>query len=405
VGLLRIAIITPEFLPNWGGIGTYVYHLAKFMPSEFEIHVITLSRDAPASSSGEPTTSPVAQVHRIGKAKDQALYNGQFQIDLYRNIRRLQRTYGFDLVHANHAQMPDLLVRLLGSEIPTLTTVHTTIESQRLGTRDSGLPLRSLDRSEKMTYLLLPILGAVEKAYFSKHSPIIFVSSYIRGMYQHRYPLPTRSAVINNGVDVDTFKPRSRQECQKHFPQLEGKDGIVLFSGRLIGLKGISTLIDAFSKCAKDIGKTLVLAGPGNKELWEHRLMERGVPKGSYVFLGSVPYQKMPFLYTLADAFVLPSLSESFPMTVLEAMSCGIPVIASKVGGIPEMVTHGKDGFLTTPGNADELASAMRLISREREKALQMGACAREKVSTRFTAQEMALRTSIFYREALEAAR
>ncbi len=402
---MRIAIITPEFLPNWGGIGTYVYHLAKFMPSEFEIHVITLSRDAPASGSEEPATSPVAQVHSIGKAKDQALYNGQFQLDLYRSIRRLQRAYGFDLLHANHAQMPDLLVRLLGTDIPTLTTVHTTIESQRLGTRNSGLPLRSLDRSEKMTYLMLPVLRAVEKTYFSKRSPIIFVSNYIRGMYEHRYPLPMKNTVINNGVDVDTFKPRSRQECLERFPQLEENEGIIVFSGRLIGLKGISTLIDAFAQGAKDSGMTLVLAGPGNRELWEQRLRGQGVPKDSYVFLGSVPYQRMPYLYPLADAFVLPSLSESFPMTVLEAMSCGLPVIASRVGGIPEMVTHGKDGLLVNPGDAKDLASALRLISGERDRALQMGACAREKVSSRFTAQEMALRTSIFYREALEAAR
>ncbi len=382
-----------------------MYHLAKFMPPEFEIHVITLSRDAPAPSPEEPATKPVAEVHSIGKAKDQALYNGQFQIDLYRSIRRLQRTYGFDLLHANHAQMPDLLMRLLGSDIPAMTTVHTTIESQRLGTRNSGLPLRSLDRSEKMTYFLLPILGTVEKAYFSKHSPIIFVSSFIRGMYQNHYPLPAKNTVINNGVDVETFKPRSRQECLRYFPQLEGKEDIALFSGRLIALKGISTLIDAFSKCAKETGKTLVLAGPGNQEMWEHKLKSQGVPKGSYVFLGSVPYQKMPFLYPLAHAFVLPSLSESFPMTVLEAMSCGLPVVASRVGGIPEMVTHGKDGFLTTPGDADDLASALRLMSAQRDQALKMGACAREKVSNRFTAQEMALRTSLFYRETLEAAR
>ncbi len=192
---MRVAIATPEFLPNWGGIGTYVTLLAKEMSDDVELHVITLRRGS--LSDLTPETKEIldrVHVHYLGSAEDFFLYNSQFQMDMLFKFKALKAQHRFDLMHANHAQMPDLFLRFLDAETPSLTTVHTTIDSQRMGTRRSKIPLRRLERSEKMTYLMLPALKFLERMYFAKGQHVIFVSEFIRRLYSKMYQCPRTGA-------------------------------------------------------------------------------------------------------------------------------------------------------------------------------------------------------------------
>jgi glycosyltransferase involved in cell wall biosynthesis len=397
---MKVAIVTPEFLPNWGGIGTYTAQLAKHLPSDYDVHVISLSRGKKEERrEGPPEITDRITLHTLGNAKDTFMYNSQFQVNLWRNFRSLQAKHNFDVLHANHAQMPDIFLKLLGQEVPSITTVHTTIISQRAGTKRANLGLRHIERSEKMTYLLFPALSMTERVYLKRCRNIIFVSEYIRGLFEATFGSPECSRVIHNGVDTSMFKPRDREECLERFPELDGLEDILLFSGRMIALKGLDTAIAAFSRIVRDTNAHLVLAGVGNFEPWRRMLQENGVPEPRYVFLSQVPYRKMPYLYPLASAFVLPSYSESFPMTVLEAMASGLPVIASRVGGIPEMIRDKQDGCLFEPGNPLALADGVIKLLSDRALADRIGKSARNRTLDEFSAARMAAMTSEAYKE------
>jgi glycosyltransferase involved in cell wall biosynthesis len=392
---MRVAMVTPEFL-SWGGVGSYVLQLANNLSPEHEVHVICLGKEGKV-----PQVDNVV-VHPLGTAKDTFMYNNQFQISLWRSFRQLNDAYHFDLLHSNHAQMADIMFKVLGEEVPSVTTVHSTIGSQRMGTRSSALPLHQLERSERMTLFLLPLLSTAERLYIKRCSSLIFVSEFIRDWCMSRLGVDCPSRVIHNGIDTNMFSPKSIDDCLSRFPTLRGVDNIVLFSGRMIALKGISTALKAASLVDPALSPTFVFAGNGDVEQWMHMATKLGLPEERCRFIGSVEYDQMPFLYPLASAFMLPSYSESFPLTLLEAMASGTPVIASDVGGVPEMISPGCTGLLVPPRDHQALADSIQTILSDHRLARSMCVRARDKVTEEFSASVMAQRTAEVYKATLE---
>lgn len=387
---MKIAMITPEFL-SWGGIGSYTMQLAKHLPSEFEMHLICLNGDAGSCD---------IDVHSLGESKDTFFCNGQFQYKLWRSFKKLQDENKFDLVHANHAQMPDILMKLSHSDVPSITTVHSTIGSQRLGTKNSAAPVERLEKSERMTYALFPLLSATEKFYLKRSPNLIFVSEYIRAWCVDRIGVGIGSAVIPNGIDTNVFSHRSYSEAISHFPQLEGIENIILFSGRMIALKGIETAILAKKELADNA--CFVFAGNGDSSKWLSYAHSIGLDDKDCIFLGPVNYEEMPYLYSLASAFILPSFSESFPLTILEAMSCGVPVIASNVGGVPEIVQNEKDAILINAGDSGELSQAISRVLINDNLVNSIKINARNKILDKFNVETMAKNTATAYIKAIE---
>ncbi len=175
-----------------------------------------------------------------------------------------------------------------------------------------------------------------------------------------------------------------------------------MFSGRMIALKGLNVAIEAFYQISKETKAHLVFAGTGKEDPWKRMLDQRNVPKDDYTFLGTVPYQEMPWLYPLASAFILPSYSESFPMTILEAMACKLPVIATNVGGIPEMIDNGRNGLLFQPGDPTGLSNNLLKVLDDEGFASKLGERGRERVCEEFTSTKMASSTAEMYRKVLE---
>lgn len=392
---MRVAMVTPEFL-SWGGVGSYVVQLAKNLPPDHEVHVICLGKEGQVPQADNVT------VHTLGTAKDTFMYNNQFQISLWRSFSQLNDSYHFDLLHANHAQMSDLMFKVLGEKIPSVTTVHSTIGSQRLGTKSANLPLDKLETSEKMTLLLLPLLKTIERVYMSRCSSLIYVSDFIREWCQDRLGAHGASRVIHNGIDTSMFAPRSMDECLERFPSLQGIDNIVLFSGRMIALKGIPTALEAATLVDPALKPTFVFAGNGNDEQWKAMANDLGLPPERCRFIGPVAYHQMPYLYPLASAFMLPSYSESFPMTLLESMACGTPVVATRVGGVPEMIEHNSTGMLVPPRDAAALAESLNTVLGDHRLARTLCMRARERVLKEFSAQVMAQRTAEVYKETVD---
>jgi glycosyltransferase involved in cell wall biosynthesis len=119
-------------------------------------------------------------------------------------------------------------------------------------------------------------------------------------------------------------------------------------------------------------------------------------------FTGSVNHSDVPLFLKEADIFVLPSLSEGFPVVIPEAMAAGKPVVASNVGGIPDAVTDGVTGFLVAPKNAEQLAEKIVYLIEHPEEGKRMGKAGRRLVEERFTWEKIAKRTIGIYKTLLE---
>jgi glycosyltransferase involved in cell wall biosynthesis len=121
----------------------------------------------------------------------------------------------------------------------------------------------------------------------------------------------------------------------------------------------------------------LVLAGGGNAAYWGDRAREAGLGADAVSFLGHVPYGDMPAFLRGADALVLPSRSESMPYAVLEAMACGLPVVATSVGGIPEIIDDGRNGLLVPPNSPERLADGLLALAGDEGLRARLGGEAR----------------------------
>jgi glycosyltransferase involved in cell wall biosynthesis len=214
----------------------------------------------------------------------------------------------------------------------------------------------------------------------------------------------SRTRVIYGGADAHRYHPDAGVS----------REG-VLFVGRLTPHKGVDRLIQALPS-----GAPLTLVGTAGHD---PRLPEREYPgllrtlsaQHDVRFLGSVDDDALPTLYRSAAVFAFPSVartcygkpvkvSELLGLSVLEAMASGTPVVASRIGGVPEIVDHGVTGFLVTPGDTAELQERLAQLLRDRQLATRMGFAARTAVLDRFTWKAVAERCLAAYETAIAAA-
>jgi glycosyltransferase involved in cell wall biosynthesis len=256
-----------------------------------------------------------------------------------------------------------------------------------------------------MTLLLLPFLLRSQKLFLSKEKNLIFVSKFVSSLIHETYRdvlKNSRQWVINNGVDTEGFAPQKAERFGEFFDNLPQESPIVLFSGRLIALKGISVLAKAMKTVvSQNKDAHFVFAGSGSTELLNENIKKYDIPSNRYSVLGPVDRAMMPYLYAKSSMLVLPSFVESLPLCVLEAMSSGSPVIASNVGGLPEIIDDGQDGFLFEVGRSDKLAECISYCLENKSVARDLGKRGREKVLKKFSVARMAEATLNVYEDIL----
>ncbi len=171
---------------------------------------------------------------------------------------------------------------------------------------------------------------------------------------------PHRVRVVYDGIDETVFCPGDQGDAKKRLGL--GSDPMVLFVGNLVPVKGIGVLLQACSQLINQgVHLTCQIIGDGPlrqdcaRYIREHNLQDRIRLNGSH------PHHQLPDWFRAANAFVLPSFSEGVPNVLLEAIACGTPFVASRVGGIPEIAHLGRNQ-LVPPGNAKVLAEAIRSI-------------------------------------------
>ncbi len=162
------------------------------------------------------------------------------------------------------------------------------------------------------------------------------------------------ASVIPNGIDLEKFKGLPHRNTSK---LATNGQKTILFVGRLHPIKGVAYLIEAMKTIVNKNPKArLLLVGDGGERQNLQNLVKK-LDLTKYVdFIGKVGNEKVLEYMATSDVLVLPSLSEGFPVTMLEAMACGLPIVATKIGGIPEIVKNGENGFLVEPQNTREIS-------------------------------------------------
>ncbi|MBV8818767.1 MAG: glycosyltransferase [Acidobacteriaceae bacterium] len=186
--------------------------------------------------------------------------------------------------------------------------------------------------------------------------------------------LPIRKLrVVKNGVDTDIFRPS---------PDWPADDGYILFVGRLVEQKGVEYLLRAFSYVHQKFPDVrLKILGHGEFEAWLERLAANLMLSSHVEFLKWVPHEQTASLYQRARLVVVPSVFEPFGMVALEAMACKRPVVASRIGGLREIVQHGKTGFLVHPKDHLDLAQWMMTLLSDAELRQKMGEASHAAIS------------------------
>ena len=203
---------------------------------------------------------------------------------------------------------------------------------------------------------------------------------------------------IPNGIDFDEFDlPYSKEDCRKLLG-LPFNKKILLFIGNLVPQKGTDVLLQAMTMILKELPDTLlIVAGKGNMRKKLQELSLRLGIETNVIFSGYLGDEKR-FYYKASDLFVIPSLLDCFPIVNLEAMACGIPIVASKVGGIPDAIKNGENGLLVRPGSPNDLSDAIiYLLQNERERKL-MGENGKKKVKC-YSWEKIAEDTEKIYKE------
>jgi glycosyltransferase involved in cell wall biosynthesis len=259
-----------------------------------------------------------------------------------------------------------------------------------------------MDISEKYELWLHPWLRVAEEFYLRRSDNLIPVSEWTRDYVRTNYSLDSRtSQVIYNGVDTERFRPLTSSDT----PFLENiAERIILYASRLTVARGAHLLARAIPLVlSKNRDAHFVFAGGGNIEGLHATLRSCRVPSENYTILGYVDYEDLPALYRRAYAYIMPSSWENLPFKLLEAMSSGVPVVTTSVGGIPEVVQNGINGLFTSR-NENDLAQHILDLLDDEALSRRLGRNARNTIQERFNWNTTATRTREVYEDTLSRA-
>jgi glycosyltransferase involved in cell wall biosynthesis len=404
-GRLRICLISEELPPEtgWGGIGSYSWHIARGLAEAgHRVHVVARCWEGRRLEQIDGV-----EVHRLpipepSWRRGTWWINGRFpesrQVFLWsaavrRAVADIRAREGLDLIESPEFHAQGLLSSLGTDGPPMVVRLHTPafMCRQLNGAGPGG--------SQCDTWLS----EAAERWTARRAALITSPSRALAEDVARRWRIgPDTVRVVPNPIDEREFVPRSWSSSA---------EPLVLYVGRLERRKGVETLIAAWPQVhaalpharASFVGADHP-SGPGGESMRAH-LMQRldsfAVPGHSVSFTGAVDRSALPAIYAAARVCVVPSLYENLPYTCLEAMACGRAVVASRVGGIPEIVTHGVDGLLVEAGSASALAGAIISLLQDEPLRRRLGARARQTVCERFSRRATLDQTVAAYRATL----
>jgi glycosyltransferase involved in cell wall biosynthesis len=348
---IPVAVFLTRFEP--GGTERQMTELIRRLdPARFKVHVACFHREGAwlpriAESAASVTEFPIDGFARLGTVAQLAAFA--------RWCRREQIAV---------VQTCDLYANILG--LP--------------GARLAGVPVRIGSRRELNPDKTAGQIRLQRLAYRSA-TKVVANSSAARAILEQEGVGSASIAVIPNGVDVPAFPKRSAEAATRPLRS-------VITVANLRPEKSHETLIDAAALLTADFPdvRFQIVGGGSRREALEALVRARHLEE-RITFLGH--REDVSELLTQADIFVLPSRSEAFPNSAIEAMAAGLPVVASAVGGLLDLVDHGRTGLLVDPGSPAQLAHALRQLLTDRRLAARLGEAARAEVTQRYSFERM----------------
>lgn len=386
---MRIGLLTREWPPEvYGGAGVHVEFLVPRLRELVDVDVHCFG--APRSGEGVHSHQPAPGMEHA----NQALSTLSVDLSITAAVD------GVNLVHshtwyANHAGH---LAKLLYG-VPHVVTAHSLEPRRPWKAEQLGGGYR--------------LSSWVEKTAYESADAIIAVSEGMRADVLDCYPTldPDRVKVVRNGIDSSAYHPVTEHDALRHYG-VDPDRPIVVFVGRITRQKGVGHLIAAAHQIDPDAQLVLCAGAPDTPEIAEETtkaVSELAASRPGVYWIQKMlqPAEVRQFL-SHATVFVCPSVYEPLGIVNLEAMACGTAVVASDVGGIPEVVDDGRTGLLVHYDEADasmfrmDLADAVNTLLGDPERAKAMGAAGRERAVTEFSWASVAEQTVAVYRSVLD---
>ena len=356
INKMHICMVGADFPPNCHGPGNYIYYLSRELVKRG--HTVTVITRGIWNKSYIHEKIDGISIYRVRFIPVYPFHVRLHGIFLRKVFKSLASN--FDILHLHSPLIPNIRTTL-----PIVLTEHGTVKSD-------------IDNSE-----LIDIHSMVIKLFsrefisldvkaIRNSDTVIAVSNSCAKDLRDIYKINSRIVTVNNGTDTNFFIPKERNDMEEPY---------ILYTGRLDSRKGLVDLIESAKYvCQEHSEIKFILTGKGpNKKYLEQRINELGLKKNFY-FAGFVARPKLLQYYQNATVYVLPSYYEGLPTTLLEAMSCGIPTIATDVKGSSEVIADGETGLLVPPRDPKRLAKAILKLLNDKSLRLRIGLNARKYV-------------------------
>jgi L-malate glycosyltransferase len=365
--------------PTYGGSGVVATELGMELAARgHEIHFISYAPPIRLTD-----TNDHIQFHEVEISSYPLFDHAPYALSLAVKMMQVSEAENLDLLHVHYAiphSVSALLARMMAAprRLPFITTLHGT-DITLVGNDRSFLPITkfSIEQSDGVTA----------------------ISHYLKQRTLEEFDIKRPIEVIPNFVNCDLY-------CRKANPALRAQwapDGepILMHLSNFRPVKRITDVIEMFALVREKIRAKLVMIGDGPDRGAAEYMVRRKKLGGDVHFLGKQDrvYQHLG----QADLFLLPSDMESFGLAALEAMACEVPVVATNVGGLPEVVEHGIDGYLFTPRQVETAAGyAMDILSRA-DRGREMGQAARINARKKYCANDVIPIYESYYRQVIDA--
>jgi L-malate glycosyltransferase len=379
---MNIAIIC---YPSVGGSGIVATELAKCLAERGnEVHLISTD---PPFRLGEFHAG--LAFHHVETPSYPLFREPQYLLSLTNAIVQLSRGLAFDLVHAHYA-IPHATAAYLAKQI--LAAAPGTLVPKIITTlHGTDITLLGSDRSYSDT-----VAFSIEQS-----DGVTAVSESLKTDTYRALDLKRSIHVIPNFVDCARYRRAPNQDLRQRVCPPGRYDKLIVHMSNFRPVKRAEAVVEVFSRIRAEVRARLLLIGDGPDLAKASRLAHKLGVGQDVIALGEQD-QVVPLL-SVADLFLLPSSQESFGLAALEAMACGVPVIASEVGGLPEVIDDGINGFLKEPEDADGMADQALALLTTPALHRRVAEEARRKVEQRFCAELVVPQYEAFYRQVTDA--
>jgi glycosyltransferase involved in cell wall biosynthesis len=377
----KVCFISPEYWPLTGGTGAYVYYLSnELLKNGYRIYVVT-----GANQPQDVQVNPHLDVSFLKIPKTPIIKSFMLAAASNRKLNSVRDTANVDITHPQLPLTPSFAVPSnFGKTL--VCTVHSTWKGEAEAIR--GEPYSRLNANEKFLVSFNWFLRFFEEGMLARARKIIAVSHFTKWELTNYYKIPpNKIRVIHNGVDINKFKPATDKRKAKAALGFNPDDPAIVSVGRLYARKGLFTLIESMPAVVKRFPNAkFIISGKGQSDEMRKLIIhaEKLGVRDNIVFTGYYPDKKLPKLYQAADVFAFSTFYEHHPFAVLEAMATGLPVVTTTVGGIPETINSGKNGFLVEHFNQAQFSDRILYLLKHPTEAAEMGLKARKTVEARF---------------------